>query len=135
MLAGNGYNNRIGLFDAFLIKENHIISAGGVAAAIDAARELHPTLPVEVEVESIGELHDALGANAERLLLDNFSIALLREAVAINRAEGDPPAELEASGGMTFDNIAAVAATGVDYISVGALTKNIRAVDLSMRFE
>jgi nicotinate-nucleotide pyrophosphorylase (carboxylating) len=133
--CGGGYNHRVGLFDAILIKENHIISAGGVAAAIDAARELHPTLPVEVEVESIDELHDALGAEAERLLLDNFSIALLREAVAINRAEGDPPAELEASGGMTFDDIAAVAATGVDYISVGALTKNIRAVDLSMRFK
>lgn len=133
--CGGGHNHRVGLFDAILIKENHIISAGGVAAAIDTARELHPTLPVEVEVESIDELHDALGAKAERLLLDNFSIALLREAVAINRAEGDPPAELEASGGMTFDEIAAVAATGVDYISVGALTKNIRAVDLSMRFE
>jgi nicotinate-nucleotide pyrophosphorylase (carboxylating) len=133
--CGGGHNHRMGLFDAILIKENHIISAGGVAAAIDAARELHPTLPVEVEVESIDELHDALGANAERLLLDNFSVALLREAVAINRAEGDPPAELEASGGMTFDDIAAVAATGVDYISVGALTKNIRAVDLSMRFK
>lgn len=133
--CGGGHNHRVGLFDAILIKENHIISAGGVAAAIDAARELHPTMPVEVEVESIDELHDALGAKAERLLLDNFSVTLLREAVAINRAEGDPPAELEASGGMTIEEIAAVAATGVDYISVGALTKNVRAVDLSMRFK
>jgi nicotinate-nucleotide pyrophosphorylase (carboxylating) len=133
--CGGGHNHRVGLFDAILIKENHIISAGGVAAAIDAARELHPTMPVEVEVESIDELHDALGAKAERLLLDNFSVSLLREAVAINRAEGDPPAELEASGGMTIEEIAAVAATGVDYISVGALTKNVRAVDLSMRFK
>jgi len=133
--CGGGHNHRVGLFDAILIKENHIISAGGVAAAIDAARELHPTMPVEIEVESIDELHDALGAKAERLLLDNFSVSLLREAVAINRAEGDPPAELEASGGMTIEEIAAVAATGVDYISVGALTKNVRAVDLSMRFK
>jgi nicotinate-nucleotide pyrophosphorylase (carboxylating) len=133
--CGGGHNHRVGLFDAILIKENHIISAGGVAAAIDAARELHPTMPVEVEVESIDELHDALGAKAERLLLDNFSVSLLREAVAINRAEGDPPAELEASGGMTIEEITAVAATGVDYISVGALTKNVRAVDLSMRFK
>ena len=133
--CGGGHNHRVGLFDAILIKENHIISAGGVAAAIDAARELHPTMPVEIEVESIDELHDALGAKAERLLLDNFSVSLLREAVAINRAEGDPPAELEASGGMTIEEITAVAATGVDYISVGALTKNVRAVDLSMRFK
>ena len=133
--CGGGHNHRVGLFDAILIKENHIISAGGVAAAIDAARELHPTMPAEIEVESIDELHDALGAKAERLLLDNFSVSLLREAVAINRAEGDPPAELEASGGMTIEEIAAVAATGVDYISVGALTKNVRAVDLSMRFK
>ena len=133
--CGGGHNHRVGLFDAILIKENHIISAGGVAAAIDAARELRPTMPVEVEVESIDELHDALGAKAERLLLDNFSVSLLREAVAINRAEGDPPAELEASGGKTIEEIAAVAATGVDYISVGALTKNVRAVDLSMRFK
>ena len=133
--CGGGHNHRVGLFDAILIKENHIISAGGVAAAIDAARELHPTMPVEVEVESIDELHDALGAKAERLLLDNFSVSLLREAAAINRAEGDPPAELEASGGMTIEEITAVAATGVDYISVGALTKNVRAVDLSMRFK
>ena len=135
VLCGGGHNHRAGLFDAILIKENHIISAGGVAAAVEAARELHPTMPVEIEVESIDELHDALGARAERLLLDNFSISQLRQAVAINRTDGDPPAELEASGGMTLQEIAAVAATGVDYISVGALTKNIRAVDLSMRFK
>jgi len=133
--CGGGSNHRIGLFDAILIKENHILSAGGIAAAIDAARTLRPDLPVEIEVESIDELREALHAKAERLLLDNFSVALLEKAAAINRQERNPPAELEASGGMTLDRIASVAATGVDYISVGALTKNVRAIDLSMRFE
>jgi nicotinate-nucleotide pyrophosphorylase (carboxylating) len=92
-------------------------------------------MPVEVEVESLDELREALAAKADRMLLDNFPLDMLGQAVAINRSEGDPPAELEASGGMTLDEIAAVAATGVDYISVGALTKNVSAVDLSMRFE
>lgn len=133
--CGGGTNHRVGLFDAILIKENHIMSVGGIAAAIETARDLQPNMPIEIEVESIEEIRDALGAKAERLLLDNFSLAMLEEAVAINRAEGDPPAELEASGGMTLDDTAAVAATGVDYISVGALTKNVRAIDLSMRFE
>jgi len=133
--CGGGSNHRIGLYDAILIKENHILSAGGIAAAIGATRTLRPDLPVEIEVESIDELREALGAKAERLLLDNFSVALLEQAVAINREVGDPPAKLEASGGLTLDKIANVAATGVDYISVGALTKNVRATDLSMRFE
>jgi nicotinate-nucleotide pyrophosphorylase (carboxylating) len=132
--CGGGVNHRIGLFDAILIKENHILSAGNIQAAIENSRALHAELPVEIEVESLDELRDALSAHAERLLLDNFSLEMLREAVAINRDEGDPPAELEASGGLTIDGIRAVAQTGVDYISVGALTKNIRAVDLSMRF-
>lgn len=132
--CGGGSNHRIGLFDAILIKENHILSAGGIRAAIDAARELHPELPVEIEVETLDELRDALGAKAERLLLDNFSLPMLREAVAINRDEGDPPAELEASGGVTLAGIREIAATGVDFISVGALTKNVKAIDLSMRF-
>lgn len=132
--CGGGENHRVGLFDAILIKENHIMSSGGIAAAIDAARQRHAHMPVEIEVESIKELRAALDAKAERLLLDNFSNEMLETAVAINRAEGDPPAELEASGGITLDEIAAVAATGIDYISVGALTKNVRAVDLSMRF-
>ena len=132
--CGGGYNHRVGLFDAILIKENHILSAGGIAPAIDAARKLHANMPVEIEVESIEEMREALAAKPERLLLDNFSVELLQQAVTINRAEGDPPAELEASGGMTLDEIANVAATGVDYISAGALTKNIKAVDLSMRF-
>lgn len=135
VLCGGGINHRFGLFDAILIKENHISSAGGIGPAIDASRRIHPNIPVEIEVESIGELREALNAKAERLLLDNFSTQLLEEAVEINRADGDPPAELEASGGLTLALIAAVAATGVDYISVGALTKNVQAVDLSMRFD
>jgi nicotinate-nucleotide pyrophosphorylase (carboxylating) len=133
--CGGGVNHRFGLFDAILIKENHIASAGGISSAVDASRRLHPDMPVEVEVESIDELREALGAKAERLLLDNFSPQLLEQAVAINRADGNPPAELEASGGLTLAQIATVAATGVDYISVGALTKNVQAVDLSMRFD
>lgn len=132
--CGGGVNHRIGLFDAILIKENHIASAGGVAAAIENARDLHAEMPVEIEVESLAELRNALGARAERLLLDNFSVEMLKDAVAINRDEGDPPAELEASGGVTLDELRAIAATGVDYISVGAITKNVRAIDLSMRF-
>ena len=132
--CGGGVNHRIGLYDAILIKENHIMSAGSITAAIENARELHAEMPLEIEVESIDELRDALSSRAERLLLDNFSLPMLREAVAINRDEGDPPAELEASGGLTIKDLRAVAETGVDYISVGALTKNVEAVDLSMRF-
>ena len=133
--CGGGENHRVGLFDAILIKENHILASGGIAAAIDASRKLHGDMPVEVEVESVDELMQALEAAAERILLDNFSIDELREAVSINREEGHATAELEASGGLTMENLQAVAKTGVDYISVGALTKNIRAIDLSMRFE
>lgn len=133
--CGGGHNHRVGLYDAILIKENHILSAGGIAAAVAASRDMHANMPVEVEVESLDELRQALTAKADRMLLDNFPLDMLEQAVAINRSEGDPPAELEASGGMTLDEIAAVAATGVDYISVGALTKNVSAVDLSMRFK
>ena len=133
--CGGGTNHRVGLFDAFLIKENHILSAGGIAAAVQAARDASPGKPIEIEVENLDELREALSASADRLLLDNFTIGQLEEAVAINRAEGDPPAELEASGNMLLAHVKAVARTGVDYISVGALTKNLRAVDLSMRFK
>ena len=133
--CGGGHNHRVGLYDAILIKENHILSAGGIAAAVASARDMHAAMPVEVEVESLDELREALAAKADRMLLDNFPLDMLGQAVAINRSEGDPPAELEASGGMTLDEIAAVAATGVDYISVGALTKHVSAVDLSMRFK
>jgi len=132
--CGGGTNHRTGLYDAILIKENHILSAGSIRDAVATARDLHPGMPVEVEVETIDELREAIGCNAERLLLDNFSLEQLEEAVRVNRAEGNPPAELEASGGMTLDTVPAVAASGVDYISVGALTKNVSAADLSMRF-
>jgi nicotinate-nucleotide pyrophosphorylase (carboxylating) len=131
--CGGGKNHRLGLFDAILIKENHILSSGGIGPAVKAARALHPDMPVEVEVESLAELRDALAQATERILLDNFSLETLSAAVAINRSEGNPLAELEASGGLTIDNIAAVARTGVDYVSVGALTKNVQAIDLSMR--
>jgi nicotinate-nucleotide pyrophosphorylase (carboxylating) len=133
--CGGGHNHRVGLYDAILIKENHILSAGGIGAAVSAAHKMRPGMPVEVEVESLHELREALAAKADRMLLDNFPIDLLNQAVVVNRDEGKPPAELEASGGMTLSEIAAVAATGVDYISVGALTKNVSAVDLSMRFK
>ena len=132
--CGGGNNHRIGLYDAVLIKENHIISAGGIAAAIAAARDMHSELPVETEVESIAELRDALAAGVDRVMLDNFDIADLQRAVEVNQQEGNPPADLEASGGITLDSIFAIAETGVDYISVGALTKDIEAADLSMRF-
>lgn len=132
--CGGGNNHRIGLFDAILIKENHIASVGGVAAAIRTAKEKHIDLPIEIEVESVSELRDALRAGADRLLLDNFDIEDLQRAVEVNHNEGNPPADLEASGGMTIEDVVSVAETGVDYISVGALTKNIAAIDLSMRF-
>ncbi len=133
--CGGGCNHRIGLFDAILIKENHIMGAGGISAAIASARKLHADMPVEIEVESLAEASEALAAKAERLLLDNFSLDMLRQSVALNQQAGDPPAKLEASGGLTIEDVAAVARTGVDYISVGALTKNVCAIDLSMRFE
>lgn len=132
--CGGGVNHRIGLFDAILIKENHIESAGGIAPAIAAARALHPGRPLEIEVEDLSGVREALAGKAERLLLDNFPLEELRRAVELNRAGGDPPAELEASGGISLDTVRGVAETGVDYISVGALTKNVHAVDLSMRF-
>ena len=132
--CGGGNNHRLGLFDAILIKENHISGARGVAAAIRTAQEQHSDLPIEIEVESVSELQDALRAGADRLLLDNFDVADLQRAVEINHREGNPPADLEASGGLTIEDIVKVAETGVDYISVGALTKNVNAVDLSMRF-
>lgn len=132
--CGGGNNHRIGLFDALLIKENHIISCGGIAAAVTTAKNNHPELPVEIEVESVSELREALVAGADRLLLDNFDIEDLQRAVEINQTEGAPPADLEASGGITIGSLRSIAETGVDYISVGALTKDINAIDLSMRF-
>lgn len=129
--CGGGCNHRIGLFDAILIKENHVAAAGGVAAAVAGARERHPDLLLEVEVESLDELAQALRAGVDRVLLDDFSDALLRDAVAF--AGGRVP--LEVSGSVDLTRVRAIAECGVDYISIGALTKNIRAIDLSMRLE
>ncbi|MGL5326450.1 MAG: carboxylating nicotinate-nucleotide diphosphorylase [Aeromonas sp.] len=128
--CGGGKNHRIGLHDAYLIKENHILACGGIAEAISEARHLNPGKPVEVEVETLAELEQALVANADIVMLDNFDVAMMREAVAINQGR----AKLEVSGNVTLDTLAEFAATGVDFISVGALTKHVRALDLSMRF-
>ncbi|MCI0516259.1 MAG: carboxylating nicotinate-nucleotide diphosphorylase [Woeseiaceae bacterium] len=133
--CGGGVNHRLGLFDAILIKENHILACGGIEPAVAAARRIHPDLPIEVEVETIDELCQALAVRCERILLDNFPIDDLDDAVRINRAEGNPPALLEASGGVTLAAVRRVAQTGVDFISIGAITKNVRSIDLSMRFD
>jgi len=129
--CGGGHNHRMGLYDAILIKENHIAAAGSVSAAIRQARALSPPdLLIEIEVETLDQLEEALDAGAKRILLDNLDPGHLQSAV--QRADGR--AQLEASGGITLENIRAVAETGVDFISVGSLTKHIRAIDLSMRF-
>ena len=133
--CGGGRNHRFGLFDAILIKENHIRSAGSIARALGRARETSPDVLVEIEVESHDELLEALDAGATRILLDNFPVADLVKAVATNDGYGYARAELEASGNVTLDNIREIAETGVDFISVGALTKNVRAADLSMLFK
>jgi nicotinate-nucleotide pyrophosphorylase (carboxylating) len=129
--CGGGHNQRMGLHDAILIKENHIIAAGGVAAAVTAARAIHPRLPLEVEVENLGELEQALAAGPDRIMLDNFDVAGMREAV--KRAGGRVP--LEVSGNVDLQTIGDFARTGVDFISVGALTKHVHAVDLSLRLQ
>lgn len=131
--CGGGTNHRMGLADAILIKENHLTGTGGISAAIAVAKRHHGDLPVEVEVESLQEMREALEAHADRVLLDNFSLDDLRQAVTLNTESGNK-ARLEASGGVTLDNVGEIAATGVDYISVGALTKDVIAIDLSMRF-
>lgn len=128
--CGGGKNHRIGLYDAYLIKENHILACGGIAQAIAEARRLNPGKPVEVEVESLAELEQALAAQADIVMLDNFDVPMMREAVALNQGR----AKLEVSGNVTLDTLAEYAATGVDFISVGALTKHVQALDLSMRF-
>jgi nicotinate-nucleotide pyrophosphorylase (carboxylating) len=132
--CGGGQNHRIGLFDAILIKENHIKSAGSIAAAIERAGDLDAGVLVEVEVENLDELLEALDAGASRVLLDNFSAADLKQAVETNQGYGYVAAELEASGNITLESIRAIAETGVDYISTGALTKNVEAIDFSMLF-
>ena len=134
MTCGGGVNHRVGLFDAILIKENHIKSAGGITAALQRAQDAGGEVLIEVEVENHDELLEALDAGAARILLDNFSLDALKEAVATNESYGVVGAELEASGNVTLGTIREIAETGVDYVSTGALTKNIRAADLSMLF-
>lgn len=132
--CGGGTNHRVGLFDAILIKENHIKSAGGIAAALARAAAVSADVLVEIEVEDHEGLIAALDAGAGRILLDNFTLEDLRRAVATNRSYGYVAAELEASGNISLATVRAVAETGVDYISTGALTKNVKAADLSMLF-
>ena len=127
---GGGQNHRIGLFDAFLIKENHIMAAGGIAQAITQAHDIAPNKPVEVEVESFDELSQALEAGADIVMLDNFSQQEMIDAVKLVNGR----CKLEASGNITVERLREVASTGVDYISMGALTKDVQAIDLSMRF-
>lgn len=129
--CGGCENHRLGLFDAFLIKENHINACNGISNAINQARVIYPTLKVEVEVENLAELQQAIDAGADSVLLDNFSKQTLQQAVAICKGK----IISEASGNITIDNIHDIAQTGVDYISIGALTKDIKAIDLSMRFD
>lgn len=128
--CGGCQNHRIGLFDAILIKENHIFACGSISQAIEQARFKYPKLPIEIEVESLDEAEQALAAGADRLLLDNFPVEQLAQAVKLV----DKKIPLEASGGITLDNIHDIAKTGVDFISIGSLTKDVRAVDLSMLF-
>jgi nicotinate-nucleotide pyrophosphorylase (carboxylating) len=129
--CGGGHNHRVGLYDAILVKENHIIAAGSIKAAAEAARRLHPKLLLEIEVENLDELQQALDAGADRIMLDNFTLPLMREAVGIAKGR----AELEISGNVDLSTIGEYASTGVDFISVGALTKHVRAVDLSLRLK
>ncbi|MFC3033360.1 carboxylating nicotinate-nucleotide diphosphorylase [Pseudoalteromonas fenneropenaei] len=129
--CGGGKNHRIGLFDAFLIKENHIAACGGIAKAVATAKQNHPGKPVEVEVENLAELQQALDAGADIIMLDNFSVADIQQAVITTAGK----AKLEVSGNMTIDTLRTYAQAGIDYISSGALTKNVQSIDLSMRFE
>jgi nicotinate-nucleotide pyrophosphorylase (carboxylating) len=127
--CGGGKNHRIGLYDAYLIKENHILACGSIQAAVIKAREHHADLPVEVEVENIQELHQAIEAKADIVMLDNFSLAMLKQAVIANQGQ----CKLEVSGNITIESLKALSAIGVDFISSGALTKHVQAVDLSLR--
>ena len=128
--CGGGHNHRLGLFDGILLKENHIAASGSIARAVGAAKKSYPETPVEVEVETLDELKEAIDAGTDIIMLDNFSLIDMREAVAITNGR----AKLEASGGFDMKALRETAKTGVDYISVGALTKHVRALDLSMRF-
>ncbi len=132
--CGGGTNHRIGLFDAILVKENHIAAAGSIAGAVREARRVAAKVLLEVEVENLVQLREALDAKVDRILLDNFSLDAMREAVRTTRQHANSHIELEASGNMSLETLRAVADTGVDFISVGGLTKHVHAVDLSMRF-
>lgn len=129
--VGGCTNHRIGLFDAVLIKENHILAAGGIKQAINQARSLYSDVMVEIEVETLKEFHEALAEGPDRIMLDNFTLDDMRAAVQIN----DGQTELEASGNVSLETVREIAETGVDFISVGSLTKNINAIDLSMRIQ
>ncbi|RKF20867.1 carboxylating nicotinate-nucleotide diphosphorylase [Alginatibacterium sediminis] len=128
--CGGGANHRFGLYDAYLIKENHILACGGIKGAIEQARINQPGVKVEVEVENLDELQQAIDAKADVVMLDNFGISMMRQAVEFERGD----TQLEVSGNVSLDTIRQYADTGVDYVSVGALTKNLKALDLSMRF-
>ena len=130
VVCGGGTNHRIGLYDRVLIKENHIMAAGSITAAIQQARQLHPSILVEVETENLQELAEATAAQADIIMLDEYSLADMREAVRIT--DGRIP--LEASGGVSPETLVAIAETGVNFVSIGGITKHVRAVDLSMRF-
>ncbi len=130
VLCGGGTNHRIGLYDRVLIKENHIMAAGSITAAIQQARQLHPGILMEVETENLQELAEASAAQADIIMLDEYSLADMREAVRVTA--GKIP--LEASGGVSLETVRTIAETGVDFVSVGEITKHIRAIDLSMRF-
>jgi nicotinate-nucleotide pyrophosphorylase (carboxylating) len=132
--VGGGHNHRIGLFDGILIKENHIAAAGSIARAVAAARSSGTKVPVEVEVESLDELEQAIAAGADIAMVDDFSLEDIAEAVTLNRA-APRPLKIEASGGVTLETIRKIAKTGVDFVSVGSITKHVRAIDLSMRFD
>jgi nicotinate-nucleotide pyrophosphorylase (carboxylating) len=132
--VGGGHNHRMGLFDGILIKENHIMAAGSIAMAVARAKQSGAGVPVEVEVENLAELTQAIDSGADIAMLDEFSMPVMREAVALN-AGAKRPLKLEASGGITTATIREIADTGVDFISVGSITKHVRAIDLSMRFE
>ncbi|HMN44074.1 MAG TPA: carboxylating nicotinate-nucleotide diphosphorylase [Povalibacter sp.] len=134
VVCGGGVNHRIGLFDAILVKENHIAAAGSIAAAVAQARRIAGQRVVEVEVENLDELRQALATDIDRILIDNFTLEMMREAVAINRRHDNGRVKLEASGNVSMATIRGIAETGVDFISIGGLTKHVQAVDLSMRF-
>ena len=130
VLCGGGHNHRYGLYDAILIKENHISAAGGIVPAVQRAQELHPNVLLEVEAENLDQLSQAIAAGADRALLDNFELTQLRKAVNLT----DGRISLEASGNVTEETVRSIAETGVDFISTGAITKHVRAIDYSMRF-